>query len=385
MRHWHEVVRQVEALEDVPLDRALVGDLEAATHASGDTRSNALTFFTPTFKRFQSTEINTCSAASWPAVSITGADCALQCDHCRAKVLEPMLAATTPDRLWRVVNDAIDAGAKGMLLTGGSTHRNEVNYGPFWPMVRRIKNTFPGFRIACHTALMDSDSVLAMEQAGVDVAMLDVIGAQDTVTQVYHLRRSVNDFERTLSHLAASSMYVVPHIVVGLHYGHLLGEWNALDMVNRHRFDALVLVVAMPYYAPPKRPFKIPDPHAIGRFFALARQRVARKPLLLGCARPAGRAKTVIDTYAVMAGFDGIAHPAEGMVELATRLGKTSKVNASCCSMVVGEQLIGETVMQSNSRYTLVSPTATHSVEYSAPRLFSIRQNHIAGIPIVVE
>jgi hypothetical protein len=232
---------------------------------------------------------------------------------------------------------------------------------------------------------MDSDSVLAMEQAGVDVAMLDVIGAQDTVTQVYHLRRSVNDFERTLSHLAASSMYVVPHIVVGLHYGHLLGEWNALDMVNRHRFDALVLVVAMPYYAPPKRPFKIPDPHAIGRFFALARQRVARKPLLLGCARPAGRAKTVIDTYAVMAGFDGIAHPAEGMVELATRLGKTSKVNASCCSMVVGEQLIGETVMQSNSRYTLVSPTATHSVEYSAPRLFSIRQNHIAGIPIVVE
>ena len=63
-----------------------------------------------------------------------------------------------------------------------------------------------------------------MEAAGIDVAMTDMIGAQDTIHDVYHLDRPVADFEKTLAALTATSMEVVPHIVIGLHYGRLLGE-----------------------------------------------------------------------------------------------------------------------------------------------------------------
>ena len=46
-------------------------------------------------------------------------------------------------------------------------------------------------------------------------------------------------------------MRVSPHIVVGLHYGRVLGEANALDIVSRYPVEALVLVVVMPFYAAP--------------------------------------------------------------------------------------------------------------------------------------
>ena len=76
-------------------------------------------------------------------------------------------------------------------------------------------------------------------------------------------------------------MKVVPHIVLGLHYGNFLGEWHALDIVKRHRPDALVLVVVMPHYAPQDRPFAAPDAHEVGRFFLDARALLTDTPLLL--------------------------------------------------------------------------------------------------------
>ena len=339
MSDWYDVIGRVEALEDLPLERGLVADMQscAASLPAADAHVN---FYTPTFKTYRTNEISSCGKNAWPAVSITGGDCKLQCDHCKAKILEPMIPARAPDELWRVVEGLIEQGAQGMLLTGGSNHRNEVEYGPYWATVRRIKDRFPDFKIACHTALVNEDAAQCMAQAGVDVAMMDVIGSQDTITQVYHLRRTVDDFEATLQALLATGMKVVPHIVIGLHYGHLLGEWNALEIIRRHRPDALVLVVVMPFYAPAHRPFAVPDSAAVGRFFMDARTALPDMPLLLGCARPPGQSKAQIDTYAVLAGLNGIAHPADGTVELAARLGRRVRVTPSCCSIAVGDEVM---------------------------------------------
>jgi uncharacterized radical SAM superfamily protein len=333
--NWNALIGEVEALEAARFDRALIEQFERVSRNQG-----GIHFYTPTFKAYSTSEISACGQSAWPAVSISGGACKLQCDHCKAKILEPMIPATTPEALWRVVNERIAAGAKGMLLTGGSNHRDEVEYGSFLPTVRRIKDRHPEFRIAIHTALVDRAMARAIEAAGVDAAMLDVIGAQDTVAQVYHLRRPVADFERSLELLTETSMKVVPHIVIGLHYGRMLGEWAALEMIARHRPSALVLVVVMPFYAPAQRPFATPGSAEVGRFFLDARRALPDLPLLLGCARPAGRAKLEIDAYAVLAGLSGIAHPAEGVVDLALRLGREVKVTPACCSIAVGEEVL---------------------------------------------
>lgn len=340
MSDWFEISQRVDALEGLPLDEVLITRLEQRWHNNPASQAAKINFYTPSFKAYQTTEISSCGKNAWPAISITGGDCKLQCDHCKAKILEPMIPARTPEALWREVNSIIEGGAQGMLLTGGSNHRNEVEYDPFYPVIRRIKDQFPEFRIAMHTALVDENAANSMAQSGIDVAMMDVIGAQDTISQVYHLKRSVDDFERTLEILVNTDMKVVPHIVVGLHYGKLLGEWNALEMLQRHLPDAVVLVVVMPFYAPEARPFVTPDTSVVGRFFMDAREALPNIPLLLGCARPPGLAKAQIDSYAVMAGINGIAHPADGMVELAARLGRDVRVTPACCSIAVGEEVM---------------------------------------------
>ncbi|MGD8498971.1 MAG: radical SAM protein [Chromatiales bacterium] len=380
MSDWHDVVSNVEALEDLPLDRDLISALEQDWSGLAAGRVPPVNFYTPTFKSFQTSEIKDCGKSAWPAVSITGGDCKLQCDHCKAKILEPMIPARSPEQLWRAVNEMIEDGAQGMLLTGGSNHRNEVEYDAYYSTVRRIKDEFPGFKIALHTALVTPDIARSMEQAGIDAAMMDVIGSQDTITQVYHLRRSVDDFEQTLENLVATDMKVVPHIVIGLHYGRLLGEWNALEMLSRHLPDAVVLVVVMPFYAPDSRPFEIPDSAAVGRFFMDARQALPETALLLGCARPPGIAKVQIDSYAVMAGLNGIAHPSDGTVELAARLGRRVKVTPACCSIAIGEEVMALEGQDSGLEIDLDTILAEEQKRRQAAALGA---KGLAGIPVI--
>jgi lipoyl synthase len=340
MSHWLETLNGIEALEVGEFDARLVASFEERLARLPRDAARQVNFYVPTFKTFATSEIAGCGKSAWPAVSITGPECKLQCDHCKAKLLDPMIPATTPDALWRVVNEQIEAGAQGMLLTGGSNLRDEVEYGPFFPTIRRIKDSFPDFRIAMHTALATRDQAKRIEASGIDAAMLDVIGAQDTVTQVYHLKRPVADFEAALAHLTETTLKVVPHIVIGLHYGRMLGEWNALEMIARHRPAALVLVVIMPFYAPAKRPFAVPSSREVGRFFMDARETLPDIPVLLGCARPPGRAKIEIDAYAVLAGLNGLAHPSDGTVELAARIGRSVKVTPACCSIALGDEVL---------------------------------------------
>lgn len=330
---WLESVGQIEEYEDVVLDAALVAKLER--HAA-DAASRPIRFSTPTFKDYASTELKGCSKNSFPSFSITAGACGLNCDHCRAEILKPMLAATSPAMLDQKVRHLVATqDLQGFLLSGGSNRRNEIPYERYYPVVERLKRDFPQMSIAIHTALTDEKGARAMEAAGVDTAMMDVIGAAKTIREVYHLDRPVEEFEATLAALCTTSMKVSPHIVVGLHYGRILGEPNALDIVSRHAVEALVLVVVMPFYAKPGL-FAVPDTADVGRIFGEARRRLPDRQVLLGCARPPGLHKRAVDAYAVMAGLDGIAFPADGVVGVARAVGRPFHQEHACCSIKLG-------------------------------------------------
>ena len=330
---WFERITEIEELEDAALDSALVAEFERTKAAVG---VRPIRFSTPTFKAYASSEMEGCSKNSFPAFSITGGGCALMCDHCQAKILEPMIPATSPEMLEQKVRDLIlMQDLRGFLLSGGSNPRNEIAYERFYPAIERLKRDHPHLRIAVHTALLDAPRARLMESAGVDSAMMDVIGAPETIRDVYHLDRPVEDFEATLAVLTATSMEVVPHIVIGLHYGRLLGEARALEIVARHAVHALVLVVVMPFYAKGGT-FATPATTDVGRVFLEARRRLGERQVLLGCARPPGMHKRVTDAYAVMAGLDGIAFPADGAVAVADAIGRPAHQEHACCSVRFG-------------------------------------------------
>ncbi len=332
--NWTQKLSQIEELEDAEFDADLVAAMQANQSAI---ETRPIRFSTPTFKEYETSELSGCGKNSFPAFSITAGGCALNCDHCQKKILEPMIPATKPEMLDQKVRDLIILqGLKGFLLSGGSNRRNEINYERYFPVIEGLKRDFPDLQIAIHTALTDEASAKRMEAAGVDTAMMDVIGAQETINQVYKLDRPVEDFEATLAALTATSMNISPHIVIGLHYGKLLGEANALDMVARYKTDALVLVVIMPFYAK-EGTFITPSTSDVGKIFLESRKRLDDRQVLLGCARPPGMHKRVTDAYAVMAGIDGIAFPAEGAVAVCEAIGRPMMQEHACCSIKLGQ------------------------------------------------
>jgi lipoyl synthase len=332
---WLERLAAIEELEDAPLDAALVADCERLAPAAG----REIRFSTPTFKAYSSCEVSGCGKNSFPAFSVTAGGCALMCDHCQAKILEPMIPATTPESLDRQVRGLVASqDLQGFLLSGGSTRRNEIRYERYYPVIERLKRDFPQLKVATHSALLDGPRAQTMEAAGVDTAMMDVIGSDETIRDVYHLDRPVEDFERTLAALCATTMEVVPHIVIGLHYGRILGEPAALDIVSRHPVHSLVLVVVMPFYARPGT-FATPATSDVGRIFLEARRRMPERQVLLGCARPPGMQRRVTDAYAVLAGLDGIAFPAEGTLAVAGAIGRPAVQEHACCSIKTGRTI----------------------------------------------
>ena len=93
MSAWIERLAAIEELEDAPLDTRLVAEFEAASASFG---AREIRFSTPTFKSYSSCDMNGCGKNSFPAFSVTAGGCALDCDHCQAKILEPMIPATRP-------------------------------------------------------------------------------------------------------------------------------------------------------------------------------------------------------------------------------------------------------------------------------------------------
>jgi len=288
-------------------------------------------FYAPGLRRYRTSEWTGQEPGRFVSVSVTGAECALQCDHCQSKVLEGMQSLGGA-RLHDVALEARRRGARGILVSGGSDRRGRVPLLRHVPDLKRIRQEL-GLLIRVHPGLPDEETAAALGQVGVDGVMLDIIGAQETIREIYHLDVAAEEYAAVLDRLEAHRVPLVPHIILGLHRGRMLGEWTALSMVARHRPRLLVLVVLMPLTGTAMQAVTPPSVDEIGAFFETARAAMPDTPIALGCARPLGPAKAAIDRRAVEAGLDGIAYPAEGIVAYAESRGLTARFHDACCGI----------------------------------------------------
>jgi uncharacterized radical SAM superfamily protein len=169
--------------------------------------------------------------------------------------------------------------------------------------------------------------------------MLDIIGADETIRDVYHLDLTADDFDASLALLAGEGLRIIPHIVLGLHYGRFLGEHRALDMISRHPVSTLILVVLVPLVGTPMEHLPPPPVDDVVAFFETARLAMPTTKVNLGCARPLGDMKVVLDRAAIDHGLNGIAYPADGMIEYARARGLDPRLYEYCCSLTwVGDE-----------------------------------------------
>ncbi len=267
----------------------------------------------------------------YAAISITGDRCQLLCEHCRGLLLEPMLKAASPEQLLKECRALSQSGTVGVLLSGGADKEGRLPWHRYLDSIRRIKQE-TGLHISAHVGFPDLDTCRKLKAAGLDQALVDVIGDDDTATQVYHLE-GLARISDSLRSIVQSGLELVPHVVTGLHYGELRGEVQALEMISGLPLAGLVVVVLSPLKGTPMADAPTPSAAAVARLIAAARLKLPKTPIALGCERPRNREGRLLERLALLAGATRMAVWSEDAVKEARELGLHPRFQPTCCSV----------------------------------------------------
>jgi uncharacterized radical SAM superfamily protein len=123
-------------------------------------------------------------------------------------------------------------------------------------------------------------------------------------------------------------------VLVGLHYGELKGELEALKMVSKYSPSAVITIAFMPIRGTPMQNVSPPESEDIAKILVSARLLMPETPLVLGCMRPKGEHRKRTDMLAVRAGVDAIAFPVEEAIRLAESLKLETSFSSLCCSQI---------------------------------------------------
>ena len=203
----------------------------------------------------------------------------------------------------------------------------------FVDAIAEVKKTL-GLTVVVHTGVIDAKLAGRLADAGVDAALIDIIGSDETIQEIYQLNVSVADYDRSLRVLHDSGIPLVPHVLVGLHYGELKGEFEALEMITKHSPSAVIVIALMPIHGTSMETATPPKPIDIARVLIASRLTLPTTPLVLGCMRPKGKHKTETDALAVKVGVNAIAFPAEQAVKLAESMHLETSFSSICCSQI---------------------------------------------------
>jgi uncharacterized radical SAM superfamily protein len=298
-------------------------------------KPRAVRFYAPSFTYYKTSHYQS-SPTHFPTVSVTGTACALNCKHCGGKVLETMQSATTPDTLFALATNLKQQGALGCLVSGGCLPDGSVPLKPFLSAMEKIKREL-GLTVFVHTGIIDAATAMALKHAGVDAALIDVIGSDETIRKICSLNVTVKDYAASLNALQEAGLNFVPHVIVGLDHGQLKGEPDALKMIASVKPSAVVVIAFMPIHGTAMAKVKPPKPADIAKVTAAARLMFPKTPLALGCVRPKGKHRAETDVLALKAGVDAIAFPSEEAVTYAEEQGYTFSFSSCCCAQIYAD------------------------------------------------
>jgi uncharacterized radical SAM superfamily protein len=269
-------------------------------------------------------------SGKYPAISITGSECTLQCDHCKGTILETMIDAKSSERLVEKALALAEKGNHGILISGGCDAEGHLPWNGHIRAIQEIKKRTPLY-ISIHCGLLDDPTALALKDAGVDQALIDVIGDDATFKRIYHVDFGISRIIETLESLQRSGIPTVPHIVCGLDSGRINGEKAAVDLIARFDVEQLVIVSLMAIPGTPFKGVKTPGPEEIADIVAEARLQMPDVRMSLGCARKRGDTRTEI--LALNAGINRMALPSEEALDHAGSLGLEISYQRTCCSV----------------------------------------------------
>lgn len=272
----------------------------------------------------------------FPAVSITGSACSLNCKHCGRLMIERLAAATTPAELVRTCLRFHKQGSVGVLITGGCTVRGNVPLQQFLSAIREVKEK-TGLRLIAHTGIVDYSEAKNLRDAGVEGVCVDIVGSKETTKEIYGIEIPPKDYIKTLKAFERAGIKnISPHVCVGLEYGRLSHELDALRIISHIKPSNIVIIGLTNLKGTPMEDVKI-NPSDLIRILCLARIKFPESYVSLGCARGKGRVRSEIDRLAVQAGVNNIAVPTPAACREAEKLNLKINEIKACCALLPRE------------------------------------------------
>lgn len=305
--------------------------LAAARESSWERHGRKITFYLPGMFLCDGVR------GSYPALSITGKSCVLDCDHCRGSLLSTMLPAEKPETLVAKCLRLASRGIFGVLISGGCDREGRLPWADFLGGLREIKERTDLY-LSVHSGIVDRETAFALAGAGVDQALIDVVGDDDTYRRICHVPFGIEKILESMEHLRDAGLALAPHIVCGLRYGRIRGEKKAAAVIGGFRPQQVVVVSYMKIPGTDADRFRLPSAEDVAGVIADARLSAPEARVSLGCARERGNSR--IDVLAVDAGVNRMALPSDEAVERARYYGLEIRYQRTCCSVtrdVAGE------------------------------------------------
>jgi uncharacterized radical SAM superfamily protein len=249
-------------------------------------------------------------------LSLTGAQCGLNCAHCGGHYLSGMKP------IWEAEPDS----ATSCLISGGCDPTGRV---PVTAHLERVRAWRAGRTMNWHVGFV-SEAEMATIAPLVDVVSFDFVGDEATIREVYGLDRTVDDYVQTYRLLRRHAR-TLPHVTIGLRGGLLGHELPAFERLQELGVDGLVILVFIPTPGTRYADRQPPAPQAVADLLVEARLRFPEVPLYLGCMRPKGHYRDELDPLAVRAGFNVVVSPSRPARHLAEELGLASRRIRECC------------------------------------------------------
>jgi len=271
----------------------------------------------------------------FPAISLTGNECALHCEHCNEKYLNGMKQIQTNDDLEHFLLEHDKEGGVGVLLSGGCEPDGSVPLLKFLDTVKKVKNQ-TNLIINTHTGLLNEATAQKLAEANVDIVSFDINMDEEIIKDIYHLDKKLDDYKNALGLLKKNNLNIVPHICIGLYYGKLHKELDSLKFIKESGINpSLIVLIALISPKDKMHIFKKLTPLDIAKITALTRFIFPHTEISLGCMRPRAEIKIDVEKLAIQAGITRIEIPSAHTIKWLKN--ENSDINleyySACCAI----------------------------------------------------
>ncbi|UCD01540.1 MAG: radical SAM protein [Promethearchaeota archaeon] len=289
----------------------------------------------------------------FPAISITGNECALECEHCNKKYLKGMKQISKNKDLEQFLIELSRKDGVGALISGGSEIDGSVPLLKFLDTIKKVKKE-TNLIINTHTGLLNEETAMKLADAGVDIISFDINMDEQVIREIYHLDIELSEYKRAIDLLKKYELHIVPHICIGLYYGKLNKELESIRFIKETEINPSLIVVIV--LIPPKDSkvkFETPKPENIAKIIAILRFAFPKTEISLGCMRPRGKIKNEIEKFAIKAGITRIEIPSKDTLKWLKNNNKKIqfKYFSACCAIPKKFEKLAESKKVDIKRY----------------------------------